>query len=164
MKKKALYLLSLLIISQNQAEDFSNKVFPGGYLNVGFQLGKTKNNDRYIDVQISPAIVLIGPYKNDLPGYLFFSNSIGRRYLNGDSFFYFDMNLNFWNILFNFGIGKGGILIEDKISLRTKYWGGLGFIPFIVSADNYHLNEIKYKQVGIMGILTIPIFGNNFYP
>ena len=26
------------------------------------------------------------------------------------------MNLNFWNILFNFGIGKGGILIEDKIS------------------------------------------------
>ena len=70
MNKYAIYLISLLIISNALGESS----FPGGYLTLGLQLGKTKDKTRFIDIQISPSIVLIGPYKHDLPGYLFFGS------------------------------------------------------------------------------------------
>ena len=77
---------------------------------------------------------------------------------------YFDMNLNFCNFLFTLGTGRGVLLDKDKTYSRDKYWTGLGFIPIILCTDNYYLNNSKNKQIGIMGTLPLPIFGNNFYP
>ena len=164
MNKNILYFISLLIISYSFAENPSESSFPGGYVSIGFQIGKTKDKSRFIDIQVSPSIVLIGPYKHDLPGYLFFGSSVGKRFSKGNSFMYFDMNLNFWNVLFTLGTGRGVILDKDKKYSRNKYWGGLGFIPLILCTDNYFIDENQYKQIGIMGILPFPVFGNNFYP
>ena len=164
MNKYVIYILSFFIVSHAFAEDPRESSFPGGYLSLGLQIGKTKDKIRFIDVQISPSIVLIGPYKQNLPGYLFFGSSIGKRYSKGNSFIYFDMNLNFWNVLFTLGTGRGVLLDKDKTYSRNKYWGGLGFIPIILCTDNYYINNNKYKQIGIMGTLPLPIFGNNFSP
>ena len=153
-----------MIISYSFAENPSESSFPGGYVSIGFQIGKTKDKSRFIDIQVSPSIVLIGPYKHDLPGYVFFGSSVGKRFSKGNSFMYFDMNLNFWNVLFTLGTGRGVILDKDKKYSRNKYWGGLGFIPLILCTDNYFIDENQYKQIGIMGILPFPVFGNNFYP
>ena len=65
MKKYAIYLLSLLITSHTLAENPLESSFPGGYLSLGLQIGKNKDKTRYIDIQISPSIVLIGPYKHN---------------------------------------------------------------------------------------------------
>ena len=164
MNKNILYFISLLIISYSFAENPSESSFPGGYVSIGFQIGKTKDKSRFIDIQVSPSIVLIGPYKHDLPGYLFFGSSVGKRFSKGNSFMYFDMNLNFWNTLLTLGTGRGIILDKGKKYSRNKYWGGLGFIPLILCTDNYFIDENQYKQIGIMGILPFPVFGNNFYP
>ena len=164
MNKNILYFISLLIISYSFAENLSESSFPGGYVSIGFQIGKTKDKSRFIDIQISPSIVLIGPYKHDLPGYLFFGSSVGKRYSKGNSFMYFDMNLNSWNTLLTLGTGRGILLDKGKKYSRNKYWGGLGFIPLILCTDNYFIDENQYKQIGIMGILPFPVFGNNFYP
>ena len=164
MNKNILYFISLLIISYSFAENPSESSFPGGYVSIGFQIGKTKDKSRYIDIQVSPSIVLIGPYKHDLPGYLFFGSSVGKRFSKGNSFMYFDMNLNFWNTLLTLGTGRGILLDKGKKYSRNKYWGGLGFIPLILCTDNYFIDENQYKQIGIMGILPFPVFGNNFYP
>ena len=115
-------------------------------------------------VLVFTSLVLIGPYKHDLPFNLFFGSSVGKRYSKGNSFMYFDMNLNFWNVLFTLGTGRGILLDKDKQYSRNKYWGGLGFIPLILCTDNYFIDENQYKQIGIMGILPFPVFGNNFYP
>tara|TARA_B100000749_G_scaffold243643_1_gene205011 strand:- start:117 stop:611 length:495 start_codon:yes stop_codon:yes gene_type:complete len=164
MNKNILYFISLLIISYSFAENPSESSFPGGYVSIGFQIGKTKDKSRFIDIQVSPSIVLIGPYKHDLPGYLFFGSSVGKRFSKGNSFMYFDMNLNFWNTLLTLGTGRGILLDKGKKYSRNKYWGGLGFIPLILCTDNYFIDENQYKQIGIMGILPFPVFGNNFYP
>ena len=164
MNKNILYFISLLIISYSFAENPSESSFPGGYVSLGLQIGKTKDKSRYIDIQISPSIVLIGPYKHDLPGYVFFGSSVGKRFSKGNSFMYFDMNLNFWNTLLTLGTGRGILLDKGKKYSRNKYWGGLGFIPLILCTDNYFIDENQYKQIGIMGILPFPVFGNNFYP
>ena len=164
MNKNILYFISLLIISYSFAENPSESSFPGGYVSIGFQIGKTKDKSRFIDIQVSPSIVLIGPYKHDLPGYVFFGSSVGKRFSKGNSFMYFDMNLNFWNTLLTLGTGRGILLDEGKKYSRNKYWGGLGFIPLILCTDNYFIDENQYKQIGIMGILPFPVFGNNFYP
>ena len=164
MNKNILYFISLLIISYSFAENPSEGSFPGGYVSIGFQIGKTKDKSRFIDIQVSPSIVLIGPYKHDLPGYLFFGSSVGKRFSKGNSFMYFDMNLNFWNTLLTLGTGRGILLDKGKKYSRNKYWGGLGFIPLILCTDNYFIDENQYKQIGIMGILPFPVFGNNFYP
>ena len=164
MNKNILYFISLLIISYSFAENPSESSFPGGYVNIGFQIGKTKDKSRFIDIQVSPSIVLIGPYKHDLPGYVFFGSSVGKRFSKGNSFMYFDMNLNFWNTLLTLGTGRGILLDKGKKYSRNKYWGGLGFIPLILCTDNYFIDENQYKQIGIMGILPFPVFGNNFYP
>ena len=164
MKKNIVYFISFLIISYSFAENPSESSFPGGYVSIGFQIGKTKDKSRFIDIQVSPSIVLIGPYKHDLPGYLFFGSSVGKRFSKGNSFMYFDMNLNFWNTLLTLGTGRGILLDKGKKYSRNKYWGGLGFIPLILCTDNYFIDENQYKQIGIMGILPFPVFGNNFYP
>ena len=164
MNKYVIYILSLLIVSHTFAENPWESSFSGGYFSLGVQIGKTKDKTRFIDIQISPSIVLIGPYKHNSPGYLFFGSSIGKRYSKGNSFMYFDMNLNFWNVLFTLGTGRGVFLDKDKTYSRNKYWTGLGFIPIILCTDNYYLNNSKNKQIGIMGTLPLPIFGNNFYP
>tara|TARA_B100001250_G_scaffold121895_1_gene103416 strand:- start:1513 stop:2031 length:519 start_codon:yes stop_codon:yes gene_type:complete len=164
MNKNVIFLISLLIISKTLAENPWESSFPGGYLSIGLQMGKTKDKTQFMDIQISPSIVLIGPYKHDLPGYLFLGTSIGKRYSKGNSFGYFDINLNFWNVLFTLGTGRGVLFDKNKRYLRNKYWGGLGFIPVIFCTDNYYINENKYKQIGIMGTLPLPVFGNNFYP
>tara|TARA_B100000678_G_C17793394_1_gene335822 strand:- start:24 stop:518 length:495 start_codon:yes stop_codon:yes gene_type:complete len=164
MNKNILYFISLLIISYSFAENPSESSFPGGYVSIGFQIGKTKDKSRFIDIQVSPSIVLIGPYKHDLPGYVFFGSSVGKRFSKGNSFMYFDMNLNFWNTLLTLGTGRGILLDKGKKYSRNKYWGGLGFIPLILCTDNYFIDENQYKQIGIMGILPFPVFGNNFYP
>ena len=162
--KYTIYFIPLLITSHIFGGSFSESSFPGGYLSIGLQIGKTEDKTRYIDIQINPSIVLVGPYKHDSPGYLFIGSSLGKRYSEGKLVKYFDMNLNFWNTLFTFGIGRGFILEEGQNYLRKKYWGGLGFIPVILCTDNYYINDRKYKQIGIMGILPFPLFGNNFYP
>ena len=164
MNKYVIYILSLLIVSHTFAENPWESSFSGGYFSLGVQIGKTKDKTRFIDIQISPSIVLIGPYKHNSSGYLFFGSSIGKRYSKGNSFMYFDMNLNFWNVLFTLGTGRGVLLDKDKTYSRNKYWTGLGFIPIILCTDNYYLNNSKNKQIGIMGTLPLPIFGNNFYP
>ena len=164
MNKNILYFISLLIISYSFAENPSESSFPGGYVSIGFQIGKTKDKSRFIDIQVSPSIVLIGPYKHDLPGYVFFGSSVGKRFSKGNSFMYFDMNFNFWNTLLTLGTGRGILLDKGKKYSRNKYWGGLGFIPLILCTDNYFIDENQYKQIGIMGILPFPVFGNNFYP
>ena len=164
MNKNILYFISLLIISYSFAENPSEGSFPGGYVSIGFQIGKTKDKSRFIDIQVSPSIVLIGPYKHDLPGYLFFGSSVGKRFSKGNSFMYFDMNFNFWNVLLTLGAGRGILLDKGNKYSRNKYWGGLGFIPLILCTDNYFIDENQYKQIGIMGILPFPVFGNNFYP
>ena len=164
MKKNIVYFISFLIISYSFAENPSESSFPGGYVSIGFQIGKTKDKSRFIDIQVSPSIVLIGPYKHDLPGYVFFGSSVGKRFSKGNSFMYFDMNLNFWNTLLTLGTGRGILLDKGKKYSRNKYWGGLGFIPLILCTDNYFIDENQYKQIGIMGILPFPVFGNNFYP
>lgn len=164
MNKYGIYFISLFIASHTFAENYSESSFPGGYLSLGVQIGKTKDKTRFIDIQISPSIVLLGHYKHDLPGYLFFGSSIGKRYSKGNSFMYFDMNFNFWNVLFTLGTGKGILLDKDKTYSRNKYWAGLGFIPIVLCTDNYYLNNNINKQIGIMGTLPLPIFGNNFYP
>ena len=164
MNKNILYFISLLIISYSFAENPSESSFPGGYVSIGFQIGKTKDKSRFIDIQVSPSIVLIGPYKHDLPGYLFFGSSVGKRFSKSNSFMYFDMNFNFWNTLLTLGTGRGILLDKGKKYSRNKYWGGLGFIPLILCTDNYFIDENQYKQIGIMGILPFPVFGNNFYP
>ena len=153
-----------MIISNSFAENPSESSFPGGYVSLGLQIGKTKDKSRYIDIQISPSIVLIGPYKHDLPGYLFFGSSVGKRFSKGNSSMYFDMNFNFWNVLLTLGAGRGILLDKGNKYSRNKYWGGLGFIPLILCTDNYFIDENQYKQIGIMGILPFPVFGNNFYP
>ena len=153
-----------MIISYSFAENPSESSFPGGYVSLGLQIGKTKDKSRFIDIQVSPSIVLIGPYKHDLPGYLFFGSSVGKRFSKGNSFMYFDMNLNFWNTLLTLGTGRGILLDKGNKYSRNKYWGGLGFIPLILCTDNYFIDENQYKQIGIMGILPFPVFGNNFYP
>ncbi|MAQ87873.1 MAG: hypothetical protein CMG23_06785 [Candidatus Marinimicrobia bacterium] len=61
-----IHLISLLMLSHIVGENFSQSSFPGGYLSIGPQIGKTQEKTRYIDIQISPSIVLIGPYKQDL--------------------------------------------------------------------------------------------------
>ena len=163
MKKNTIYFLILLSLYPITAKNPSESSFSGGYLSLGIQIGKTENKTVYIDIQISPSIVLIGPYKHDSPGYLFFGSSIGKRYASGDSFTYIDLNLNFWNLI-TLGTGKGFVFAEGNKYQRTKYWGGLGFIPIILCTDNHYINDNKYKQIGFMGILPFPAFGNNFYP
>ena len=124
---------------------------------------KTKNNFIFLDIQISPSIVILSPYKQNIPGYLFLGASAGKRMSRDNSYKYFDLNINMWSIV-NLGAGKGFILDNGKKISRNKYWGGLGFIPIIVCTDNYVIDEIKHKQYGIMGALPLPFFGNSFYP
>ena len=76
MNRYYIHLIFLLMISHILGVNPSQSSFPGGYLSIGLQIGKTQEKTRYIDVQISPSIVLIGPYKQDLQGYLFFGTSI----------------------------------------------------------------------------------------
>ena len=110
--KKNRFLLSLLFIISYSFSDnnrWTKSSFPGGYLSLGIQMGKTKDNSRFIDIQISPSFVLIGPYKHDFPGYLFLGSSIGKRFSKEKSIIYFDVNLNYWNTLITLGKGKGFI-------------------------------------------------------
>ena len=74
MKKNRFFLSLFFIISYSFSNDnrWTESSFPGGYLSLGIQMGKTKDNSRFIDIQISPSFVLIGPYKHDFPGYLFY--------------------------------------------------------------------------------------------
>ena len=76
MNRYYIHLIFLLMLSHIVGENSSQSSFPGGYLSIGLQIGKTQKKTRYIDVQICPSFVLIGPYKQDLQGYLFF------RYFN----------------------------------------------------------------------------------
>ena len=78
MKKNTIHLLFLLLLSPIIAESISESSFSGGYLSLGIQIGKTENKTVYIDIQISPSIVLIGPYKHDSPGYLFSAVQLGK--------------------------------------------------------------------------------------
>jgi len=164
MKKYIPFIIPLLIISYSYADNpYDDTSFPGGYLSLGIQIGKTKNKSKYIDIQISPSVVLMSPYKQDIPAYLFLGISLGKRYNKDKSFVYYDTNINLWSVI-NLGAGKGFILDKGKKISRIKYWGGLGFIPIIVCTDNYVIDEIKHKQYGIMGVLPLPFFGNSFYP
>ena len=166
MKKNRLFIYLFFIISYSFSGDnhWTESSFPGGYLSLGIQMGKTKDNSRFIDIQISPSFVLIGPYKHKFSGYIFLGSSIGKRLSKEKSNIYFDVNLNFWNTLLTLGGGKGFILDKDEKYLRNKTWAGLGFLPLIVCTDNYIIDKNKYKQAGIMGVLPLPFFGNNFYP
>ena len=166
MKKNRFFLSLFFIISYSFSDGnrWAESSFPGGYLSLGIQLGKTKDNSRFIDIQISPTLVLIGPYKHDFPGYLFLGSSIGKRFSKEKSIIYFDVNLNFWNTLLTFGKGKGLLLDKNEKYPRNKNWAGLGFLPLIACIDNYIIDKNKYKQSGIMGVFPFPFFGNNFYP
>jgi hypothetical protein len=166
MKKNRFLIYLLFINSLIFAENnrWSKRNFSGGYVSLGFQIGKTTANSRFIDIQISPMFVLIGPYKHSFPGYLFFGSSIGKRFSKGKSLVYFDVNLNFWNTLLSFGSGKGIVLDKDNKYSRTKNWGGLGFLPFILCFDNHVIDKNKIKQMGTMGVIPFPFFGNNFHP
>ena len=95
MKKNRFFLSLFFIISYSFSDDnrWAESSFPGGYLSLGIQMGKTKDNSRFIDVQISPSFVLIGPYKHAFPGYLFLGSSIGKRFSKEKSIIYFDVNL-----------------------------------------------------------------------
>ena len=166
MKKNRFFLSLFFIISYSFSDDnrWAESSFPGGYLSLGIQMGKTKDNSRFIDIQISPTLVLIGPYKHDFPGYLFLGSSIGKRFSIEKSIIYLDVNLNFWNTLLTLGKGKGFLLDKNEKYPRTKNWAGLGFFPLIACIDNYIIDKNKYKQSGIMGVIPFPFFGNNFYP
>lgn len=166
MKKNRFFLSLFFIISYSFSDGnrWAESSFPGGYLSLGIQMGKTKDNSRFIDIQISPTLVLIGPYKHDFPGYLFLGSSIGKRFSKEKSIIYFDVNLNFWNTLLTFGKGKGLLLDKNEKYPRNKNWAGLGFLPLIACIDNYIIDKNKYKQSGIMGVFPFPFFGNNFYP
>ena len=165
MKKSILFITALLISSYSYADTpYHDTLFPGGYLSLGIQIGKSKNKTKYIDIQISPSVVLVSPYNQDVPVYLFLGISLGKRYTKDKTVIYYDTNINLWNPLINLGVGKGFILDNGKKISRNKYWGGLGFIPIIVCTDNYAIDEIKHKQYGVMGVLLLPFFGNSFYP
>ena len=72
---------------------------------------------------------------------------LGSQYYFSLVYIYFDLNLNFWNVLFTLGTGRGVFLDKDKKYPRNKYWGGLGFIPIILCTDNYFINEYNYKKL-----------------
>ena len=158
------FLFYLIVISNSFAENPSKNSFPGGYVGIGIQIGKSIQNTQFIDIQISPSIVAVGPYKQNIPGYLFFGTSLGKRFSDGKSIIYFDLNMNFWNGLLIFGTGRGKLFEDRQKYWRKKYWAGIGIIPVFVSKESFTKNEIEYKQKGLMGVLPFPIFGNNFYP
>ena len=164
MKKFIIFIITLVIISFNYASNpYDDTNFPGGYLSLGIQIGKTKNNSKFLDIQISPSIVILSPYNQNIPGYLFLGASVGKRINKNNSYEYFDFNINLWSVV-NVGAGKGFIWDDGKQISRNKYWGGLGFIPIILCTDNYVIDEIKHKQYGVMGVLPLPFLGNSFYP
>ena len=164
MKSIIGFIFCLIVFSYSFAENPSESNFPGGYVSIGLQFGKTQQNTQFIDVQITPSIVMIGPYKQNIQGYLFLGSSLGKRFIDGKSLSYFDLNINFWNGLFTFGTGRGIFFENGERYFRKKYWGGIGIIPLVLSRDYYIKNELEYKQKGLMGILPFPMFGNNFYP
>ena len=155
------HVLSVALLLSNSPQESS---FPGGYLGLGVQIGKTKNGPRFMDLQISAGIVALGPYKQDLPFYLFLGNSYGWRKTSGNVATYFDLNAGLWGVL-SLGIGKGWMNDgPEKMTPRKKYWGGVGFLPLILCRDIHYVNEEKNLQTGVMGVLPFPMFGNNFYP
>jgi len=164
MRSQRIFLAQVLAMGFLLSENPQENSFPGGYLGLGVQIGKTKDGPKFMDLQISAGIVALGPYKQDLPFFLFLGASSGRRNAAGNVAKYFDLNAGLWSML-SLGIGKGWINDgSNKKIPRKKYWGGPGFLPLILCRDIHYVNEKKNIQTGVMGVLPFPMFGNNFYP
>ena len=136
--------------------------FPGGYIGLGIQIGKTEEGLKFIDAQISTGVALIGG-PLELPIMVFLGGSSGKRFQGGKSQSYFDWQAVMLSFI-QFGIGRGNISIDSHKSPRKKYWVGLPFIPLVYTRDNYFYEGKLYKQRGFMGTLPLPFFGFNFHP
>ena len=125
-----------------------------GYIwnNVGFY------KVRLVDNRIYAVKFELDIYNNlDDQGYLFLGSSLGKRFSDGKSLSYFDLNINFWNGLFTFGTGKGTFFENGERYFRKKYWGGIGIIPLVLSRDYYIKNELEYKKaINLMQSMIAP--------
>ena len=139
--------------------------FPGGYIGLGIQIGKTEEGLKFFDAQISTGVALIGYKYNlfELPAFCFLGCSYGKRFQGGKSQSYFDWQAVMLSFI-QFGIGRGIISIDSHKSPRKKYWVGFPFIPLVYTRDNYSYEGKLYKQRGFMGTLPLPFFGFNFHP
>tara|TARA_Y100000588_G_scaffold395259_1_gene521976 strand:+ start:5382 stop:5873 length:492 start_codon:yes stop_codon:yes gene_type:complete len=162
IKRIALLMVFGLALSQQRTGDPSSSKFPGGYIGVGIQIGKTEESLRFIDVQISTGIALIGN-QLDLPIYVFLGGSTGKRFQGGQSQTYFDWQAVMLSFV-QFGIGRGNITINSHKVPRKKYWAGLSVIPLMYTTDSYTYDDKLHKQQGLMVTIPLPIFGFNFYP
>tara|TARA_B100000029_G_scaffold60510_1_gene54477 strand:+ start:322 stop:816 length:495 start_codon:yes stop_codon:yes gene_type:complete len=161
LKNKVIILLFLKILLSYSEYDNSN--FPGGYINLGINIGKTNDNTIFRDVQITSGLVLFGPYHNEkMPGYIFGGVTIGKRFYKDKTALYYDLQINFWGVLGSIGFGKGYINIDNQKYNRTKTWFSL--MPIARTYDNYILDNQKIKHKGYMGVIPFPFFGKYFYP
>ena len=160
LRNKVIILLLFNILLSYSEYDNSN--FPGGYLNLGINLGKTNDNTFFWDAQITSGIVIVGYYHNGMPGYIFGGATIGKRFYKNKTALYYDLQTNFWNVWGSIGFGKGYIIIDNQKNKRTKAWFSL--MPIARTYDNYITDNQKIKHKGFMGIIPFPIFGKYFYP
>ena len=155
-------IILLLFNTLLSYSEYDNSNFPGGYINLGINLGKTNDNTFFKDVQITSGLVLVGYYHNGMPGYIFGGATIGKRFYKNKTALYYDLQTNFWNVWGSIGFGKGYIIIDNQKNKRTKAWFSL--MPIARTYDNYILDNQKIKHKGFMGIIPFPIFGKYFYP
>ena len=159
-------LIGLLFGQDTSVSGKPSSSFPGGYIGLGIQIGKTEEGLKFIDAKISTGVALIGGGQIELPIYVFLGGSSGKRFQGGKSQSYFDWQAVMLSFI-QFGIGRGIISIDSHKSPRKKYWVGFPFIPFIplvYTRDNYSYEGKLYKQHGFMGTLPLPFFGFNFHP
>ena len=162
VKRIALLMIIGLVLSQQRTGDPSSSKFPGGYIGLGIQIGKTEESLRFIDVQISTGVALIGN-QLELPIYIFLGGSAGKRFQVGQSQTYLDWQAVMLSYV-QFGIGRGIITFNSHRVPRKKYWAGISAIPLVYTTDSYIYDDKLYKQRGLMGTIPLPFFGFNFYP
>ncbi len=161
--KKVVFLLSTLSLLEGY-DNHEDNPFPGGYISVGYQWGKTSNGERFRDLQVTGAVLvpLISP--EVFPVFQFAGFSVGTRKMrNGSRMRYYDIQLNNLSIV-TAGFGVGKMLHGTSSYRRKKVWGSIVTLPVVISRDWMEMSDESIISTGGMLIYPVPFFGYAFYP
>ena len=169
MKKLLPLLILMSLVSAQEVDPYYTRSgdptelsFPGGYISFGFQLGKNSSGQRFSDFQVTGAMVI--PIFGEVPVYPFIGFTFGsRNYKNDTNQTYVDMQISVWSFV-TAGIGTGYLITNGSVQKRQKWWGGVSFIPIILTRDKVYLDNEHILSRGGMLVLLLPKFGNSFYP
>ena len=155
MLRKSILIIHAAVILQNFH-----------FLEVTFHLvsswEKNSSGQQFSDFQVTGAIVI--PIFGEVPAYPFIGFTFGsRNYKNDTNQTYVDMQISVWSFV-TAGIGTGYLITNGSVQKRQKWWGGVSFIPIILTRDKVYLDDEHILSRGGMLVLPLPKFGNSFYP